>query len=145
MIEEVLAAVFGVILIALSLIIILGFSYLYNKDKDKRKLMFIVAFFFVLPSYTTWIQPALKENYSVQSFLQWAPLPIISATFITALSATFNWKEFNKPFKGFVGTLLTSILMAVLPFPAEYLLYTVLIQFSSLILIGLLAYLVLKR
>lgn len=143
--EGILSVILGSLLISITILLEILFGYLYIKDKDKRKLMYMIAFGYVSISYSSWIQPAIKEIWILNKIIHWSAFPIISATLITTLSGALNWKNFSNPFRAFLLTLGVTNILAFAPPLAETILHTIFIQATSSILILVLVYLVLKK
>lgn len=128
-------------LAALAILLAVAFAYMYRKDRDIRKLMFTLAFAFASLSYIA-MPTESGSTQTMERLHSWSPLPTLSAVLITVLSGPLKLKDFDKPFKTFLFTLVASIFFVVAPIPVRP---TRLFQGMSTIIVAVSIYLYLAK
>ena len=121
-----------------------GFGYIYHKDRDKRKLMFALSLAFASFSYLPEIPLGWESTEALKGLLRWSVLPIISSVSIAVFSSFLKLKNFDKPFKIFLFTLVASIIMMIIPIPVDSI-QPLLFQGMSIVVSTVSSYLYLAR
>ena len=113
----------------------LVFTRYYTSDGDKRKLMFIVAFFFVMPFYFAWLNSDLRNNEVFDAYISWAALPIVIAVLATSVSTVYNKINVETIFKRFMFFVGFSILCSIVSIFVDTNLDVILLSGVSLVAI----------
>ncbi|MFH1547587.1 MAG: PAS domain-containing protein, partial [bacterium] len=137
-------ALLWILLFILGMFSAAGFGYIYHKDRDKRKLMFAWALAFASITYLSEIPLGLESTEAFRVLLRWSVLPIISAVSIAVFSSFLKLKNFDKQFKIFLLILVASVIMMIVPIPAEPL-QPILFQGMSIVVSVVSSYLYLTR
>jgi len=112
-----MTALLWIFLFILGIFSTVDFGYIYHKDK--RKLMFALALAFASISYLPEMQLGGESTEALKGLLSWSVLPIISSVTIAVFSNLLKLKNFDKPFKIFLFTLVASIIMMIVPLPVD--------------------------